>query len=471
MGGLHDLSALEQAAAMRRGELGPLELVEHYLARIERLDSTLGSFVTLTAERAREAAVRAERRLVEEAAPPLCGVTTAIKDLNLLAGVPTSFGTAALPAIVAPLSDYVVARLEGDGLVVLGKTNTPEFGLPCYTEPDIAPPARCPFDLGRSAGGSSGGAAAAVAGGLVALAHGSDGAGSIRIPASACGLVGLKPSRGRVSGGPRAGDPFGLTVHGPIARTVADAAALLDAIAGPMPGDPFWAPPLPAGTSFLDALARPPARLHIGVSAEPIIVDTTVDRVCLDALEATVELLESLGHRVSPAPRPFRRELTEQFETLWAVGAASIPLPAEADARVRPLTRWLRHRGEPVLATTALAALAALQEAAREAVLAMSVFDAVLTPTLAQPSPPVGALRDDGDPAADFAAQKRFTPFTAPVNITGQPAISLPLYWSVEGLPIGVQFIGRPAGEAVLLQLAAELEAAKPWRDHQPACW
>ncbi|MDA8297630.1 MAG: amidase [Actinomycetota bacterium] len=471
MGGLHDLSALEQAAAMRRGELRPLELVEHYLARIERLDATLGAFVTVTAERAREAAQRAERRLAEADPPPLCGVTTAIKDLNGLAGVATSFGTAAFPAIVAPVSDHVAARVEGDGLVVLGKTNTPEFGLPCYTEPDVALPARCPFDLGRSAGGSSGGAAAAVAGGLVALAHGSDGAGSIRIPASACGLVGLKPSRGRVSAGPRAADPFGLVVHGPIARTVADAAALLDAMAGPMPGDPFWAPPPPGGETFLEALAHPPARLHIGVSAEPVIIDTAVDPRCLAALEATVELLESLGHRVSPAPRPFSRALTEQFETLWAVGAAAIPVPADAAARLRPLTQWLRRRGEPVLATAALAALGALQDAAREAVIATSAFDAVLTPTLAQLPAPVGALRDDDDPAADFAAQKRFTPFTAPANLTGQPAISLPLCWSADGLPIGVQLVGRPAGEAALLQLAGELEAARPWRDRQPACW
>ncbi|MGA8296918.1 MAG: amidase, partial [Acidimicrobiales bacterium] len=355
--------------------------------------------------------------------------------------------------------------------IILGKTNTPEFGLACYTEPDVAPPARTPFDLNRSAGGSSGGAAAAVSAGLVAVAQGSDGAGSIRIPASVCGLVGLKPSRGRVSGGPLLADVSGLAVNGPIARSVADAAAMLDVMAGPTPGDPYWAPPLPAGETFLAATQRPPPRLRIGVTKEPVIADSELDEACDDAFESAVSLLEELGHSVARCPRIFAPALVPEFELIWAAGAASIPVPAEKERELRPLTRWLRDRGRGADAPRLLSALSTVQIAARQAVVALSSFDVVVTPTLAQRPALVGAIRDDDDPERDFERQKRFTPFTAPANLTGQPAISLPLHWTDDGLPIGIQIIGAPAGETVLLSLAADIERARPWSDRLPAVW
>jgi amidase len=398
-------------------------------------------------------------------------VPVAVKDLNLVAGVPTRFGSAVFEDFVAPIDDNVVTRMRRGGLVILGKTNTPEFGLACYTEPEVAPPARTPFDLTRSAGGSSGGAGAAVAAGLVGLAQGSDGAGSIRIPASACGLVGLKTSRGRVSGGPIVADVSGLSVNGPMARTVADAAALLDVMAGAMPGDPHWAPPLPDGETFLSAAGRPSGRMRIGVTIEPEIAESQLDQDCLDACRAVTSLLEELGHGVDECPPLFARALVPEFEVIWAAGAAALPIPPEKDDDLRPLTRWLRERGRAASAPRLMSAMAAVQVAARQAVISTSRFDVVMTPTLAQRPSPIGAIRDDADPASDFEAQKRFTPFTAPANLTGQPAISLPLYWSKDGLPIGVQFIGRPAGEAALLSLAGELERARPWSERVPAVW
>ncbi|NUS51435.1 MAG: amidase, partial [Nocardioidaceae bacterium] len=241
MAQLHDLTALEQGAAIRAGEVSSTELLSHYLERVGRLSDPVGAFVTVTGELAAKQAALADAG-VGDRTSPLYGVPTAIKDLNMTAGVVTEFGSATMRGFVPSVSDEVVLRMEAAGLVSLGKTSTPEFGSPCYTEPDNAPPARTPWDLDRMAGGSSGGAAAAVAAGLVPVAQGSDGGGSIRIPASCCGLVGLKPSRGRVSGAPMYGDPVGLGTAGPIARTVRDAAALLDVLAGHAPGDPTWAP-------------------------------------------------------------------------------------------------------------------------------------------------------------------------------------------------------------------------------------
>ncbi|MCU1495263.1 MAG: Amidase [Acidimicrobiaceae bacterium] len=466
------MTALEQSAAIRRRDVRPIELVEHYLARIEHFDAGLGAFVTVTAERALDAARDAEEAvLAGDELPALYGVPTAIKDLNRTAGVVTTFGSAVTRRFVPPVDDHVVMRLGMAGLISLGKTNVPEFGLPCYTEPDVAPPARTPHDPSRSAGGSSGGAGAAVSAGLVAVAQGSDGAGSIRIPASVCGLVGLKTSRGRVSGGPVRADPLGLGVNGPLARTVRDAAAVLDAMAGPMPGDPWWAPPLPPGESFLSAVDRATGTLRIGRYVQPVIVDTAIDPACIAAYEHASTLLERLGHVVEDCARPFPPDLVPKFETLWAVGAAAISVPAELEDQLRPLTRWLRERGRHVTATELLEAASAAQVAAREAVVAAAGYDAVLTPTLAQPPVAVGALRDDSEPAKDFDAQKRFTPFTASYNLTGQPAISLPLFWTSDGLPIGIQLAGRPAGEAALLALAGQLEEACPWRSHTPVCW
>ncbi|HVA59107.1 MAG TPA: amidase [Mycobacteriales bacterium] len=472
MAQLHDLTALEQALAVRRGEVSPVELAEHYLDRISSGSVRLGAFVTVTADAALIAAKAAERLVAQRAdLPPLHGVPIAIKDLNLTAGVRTSLGSRIYQEFVPAIDDDVVTRLAAAGTVSLGKTNTPEFGLPCYTEPDVAPPARTPWDLDRSAGGSSGGAAAAVAGGLLPFAQGSDGGGSIRIPASVCGLVGVKVSRGRVSNGPLSGDVNGLASNGPLARTVADAAALLDAMAGPMPGDPYWAPPLAAGETFLGHARRAPGRLRIGRYRRPVLADAEVHPDCVAAYESASRLLADLGHEVVDTDPPFGPQLVPVFEVVWAVGAAGIPVDPPRERELRPLTRWLRERGRATTGPAFAAALTEMRQAARRAIEQSAGFDAVLTPTLAQPPARVGGLRDDDDPAADFEAQKRFTPFTATYNVTGQPAISLPLHWTTGGLPIGVQLVGRPADEATLFSLAAQLEAASPWLDRRPAGW
>jgi len=469
---LHDLSAVDQASAIRRRDVSPVELAAHYLSRIERLADTVGAFVTVTSEAALERAMVAERavRSADEL-PPLHGVPIAVKDLNLTAGVRTTFGSACYADFVPALDDHVVTLLRQAGTIGLGKTNTPEFGLPCYTEPEVAPPARTPWDLDRSAGGSSGGAAAAVAAGLVPFAQGSDGGGSIRIPASVCGVFGMKVSRGRVSNGPLAGDITGLACNGPIARSVGDAAALLDAMAGPMPGDPNWAPPLPPGETFLAAAHRDPSRLRIGRYCEAAVPEATLHPDCRAAWESATVLLAELGHQVEDVVLPIGPELIGQFEVVWSVSANGVPLDPARERELRPLTRWLRARGRGYSGPDFIRALSGLQMAARAIVSATAAYDVLLAPTLAQPPAMVDGLRDDSDPAEDFEAQKRFTPYTAISNMTGQPAVSVPLYWSDAGLPIGVMLVGRPADEVTLLSLSAQLEAARPWLDRNPEIW
>ena len=465
MSELHDLTALEQGAAIKAGETSPRELVDHYLERAERLDESLGAFVTITADRAREAAASVA------ADGPLAGVPTAIKDLNSTAGVRTTYGSALFADFVPDFSDELVLRIEAAGMISLGKTNTPEFGSPCYTEPDVAPPAVTPWDTSRMAGGSSGGAAAAVAGGLVPVAQGSDGGGSIRIPASCCGLVGLKPTRGRISPAPMYGDVTGLATAGPLARTVRDAAALLDVMAGRAVGDPFWAPE--AARPFLDACDRDPGRLRIARFAMPVIADADVDPECLRAWEDASRLLAALGHEIVDIDPPLSRDAVPVFETTWAVLTAlsTVNLAPEAKAALRPLTRWLGELGEEVGGPAFGLALGELRRVAARTLSALASYDAVLTPTLATPPLPVGALRNDDDPAADFEAQKRFTPWTSMWNVTGSPAVSLPLHHTEDGLPVGVMLAARPGDEATLLALSAQVEAAAPWHDRRPPCW
>lgn len=471
MSELHDLTALEQAAAVRSKDVSPVELVEHYLARIDRHSADLGAFVTVTADQALEQAKAAERAVSDGAdLPPFHGVPTAIKDLNATAGVRTTLGSAAFADWVPDYDDNVVARLRAAGTISLGKTNTPEFGLPCYTEPDVAPPARTPWDTSRSAGGSSGGAGAAVAAGLVPFAQGSDGGGSIRIPSSVCGLFGIKPGRGRISQAPRGNDATGLSSAGPMARTVADAAAMLDAMAGMQPGDPSWAPPLPPGETFLDQASREPGRLRIGRYRDNIL-GAPVAPECVQAWEEASALLADLGHEVVDVPVPDLAELYDSFVVLWSGNAASIPLePAQAE-RVRPLTRMLRERGAAFSAADFITAVGRLQVAARRHLQSTWQYDAVLTPTLAQLPVPVGGLRDDEQPRHDFAAQGAFTPFTATYNMTGQPGVSVPLHRTAGGLPVGIQLVGRSADEATLIRLSAQLESARPWYDAHPAVW
>lgn len=461
MSALHDLTALELADLVRRREVSPVELVEHYLARVDEV----GAFVLRTPDRALEQA----RSLADEGTSPLHGVPTAIKDLNLTAGVPTSFGSAAFADFVPDVSDAVTLSIEAAGMVNLGKTSTPEFGSPCYTEPEGHPPAVTPWDRTRMAGGSSGGAAAAVAAGLVPVAQGSDGGGSIRIPASCCGLVGLKPTRGRISGAPMYGDPVGLATSGSLARTVRDAAALLDVLAGRTVGDPFWAPePV---ESFLAACEREPGRLRVARFVEPVIAHASVHAEVVAAWETASALLESLGHEVVDIPVPLPETAVPVFETCWAVLTALSVVPPEREHLLRPLTRWLSERGRAVSAPEFGLAIGEMRRLAAGALAALAPYDVVLTPTLAQPPLPVGALRNDADPAADFEAQKAFTPWTSAWNVTGMPAVSLPLHWTPEGLPVGVMLAARPAEEALLLSLAAQVEAASPWSTRRPPGW
>ncbi|HET7531275.1 MAG TPA: amidase [Mycobacteriales bacterium] len=468
---LHDLTLLEQAEAVRRREVSPVELVDHYLARIERLNDEVGAFVHLAPDQARAAAKDAESAVTSGAdLAPLHGVPTAIKDLYLTADMPTGFGSGAFAPMELGIDEAFVTKLRRAGTISLGKTATPEFGAPCYTEPEGHPPARTPWDLERSAGGSSGGAGTAVASGLLPAAPGSDGGGSIRIPSSVNGLVGLKTSRGRVSTAPLNAEISGLSVHGPLARTVRDAAALLDAMAGPTAQD--WISQAPPATgTFLAACDQQPTGLRIGRYITPAVPGAEVAPECVAAYEHASRLLESLGHTVEDHPTTFGAELIAMFENLWSVEFASLPVPPENEAGLRPLTRWLRERGRMLSALDVWGSLATLRATARQELERTAHFDAVLTPTLAQPPAKVGGLRDDADPAQDFENQKRYTPFTAPYNMSGQPSINVPLHWTDDGLPIGVQLVGRPGADATLLALAAQIEAAEPWAHRRPACW
>ncbi|MPV36393.1 amidase [Georgenia subflava] len=468
---IHELSALDLAAAVRAGEVGPVEIAEHTLERAHRLGPEVGAFVHVADERARSQAREAAEQLnaVGSATadlPPFLGVPVPVKDLTMVAGLPFECGSAAMHGYVAPVDDGVTTLLRAAGTLMVGKTTTPELGLPPYTEPDVAPPARSPWDLSRTAGGSSGGAAAAVAAGIVPAAHGNDGGGSIRIPAAACGLVGLKPSRGRVSKGPHGVDGAGLTVDGVLTRTVRDTAAFLDVLSQPWPGDSYLLPG--PRTTYLESCDRGPGRLRVGVLTEPIAAaDAPVHPEALAAVARAARLLEELGHDVAAAPVPYAAQEWDAFMPVWSVGPLQAPLPPEAEQQLVPLTRWMREVGRSYSGVQYADAVAALQHITRKVALAFSRFDVVLTPTLAQPPVPIGSMRDDTDPAADFAAQKAFTPWTSTWNITGSPAISVPLHRATVDeveLPFGVMLGGvRPGQEETLLALAAQLEAADPW--------
>ena len=461
---LTQLDAAAIAAAVGQGQLSATEVATAHLERTERLNASVGAFARLTPELALAQAAAVDAAVATgEPVGPLAGVPCPIKDLAAVAGVGYEAGSAALAGMVADADDDIVGWFRDAGTVMLGKTATPEFGLPCYTEPEGAPPARTPWDLRRSAGGSSGGAAAAVASGLTPIAHGSDGGGSIRIPASACGLVGLKATRGRISTGGRDPGP-GLATDGVLSRTVADTAIALDVLSGHGMGEPYWAPAPPG--SFLDATHREPGSLRIGVLTEPSIAIAEVHPACLDAVAKTAAALAELGHRVEEAPRPFSTERWASFSALWAVGAAMVPLPPEAEDKLRPLTRWLRELGRHTSGVAYAQAAAAVQRLGVDVARAWDGFDVILTPTLAQPPSLIGALRNDSDPAADFAAQTQFTPWTSVYNLSGRPAISLPLHTAeIDGvvLPIGVMLGARLGEEALLLSLSAQLESAVGW--------
>ena len=471
---IHELTVIELAAAIRAKELSPVAVTDHYLRRTAELNDQVGAFYTVTAELAAEQAQAAEKAVTQAAdpaeLPPLTGVPIPIKDLNQVAGVRQTFGSLAYSSNVPQGDDYVVTRLKDAGVVITGKTATPEFGLPCYTETKIGPPARTPWDLSRSAGGSSGGAAAAVAAGLAPAAQGSDGAGSIRIPSSVCGLFGIKPSRGRVSGGPLVPDLLGFGIDGPIARTVADAALLLDVMTANYPGDMYTLPPLPPGETFLGHAHREPGRLRIARTLQNSVPGADVHPDCVAAYEDASTLLAGLGHELVDIALPWGEDVVPFFETIYHGYATLTPVDPAQEEILLPLTQYLRELGRHTGAQEFIFAQAYLQFVTRPAIAALAGYDAVLTPTLALPPVPVGWF-DEVDPAENFERQKRFTPWTAIYNVSGLPAVSVPLHWSADGLPIGVMLAGRMGDEGTLISLSAQLEQARPWKDRHPPLW
>jgi amidase len=452
-------SAVEQARLVRSGEVSSLELVELYLERIARLDPQLNSFVTVCEDEARSAA-RAADATTRDA--PFRGVPVAVKDLAATAGIRTTYSSRAYADFVPDFDTAVVRRIRDSGFVIVGKTNTPEFGTVAFTESELNGATCNPWNTALTPGGSSGGAAAALAAGLTAAAHATDGGGSIRIPASCCGLFGLKPSRGRVSNAPY-GSFEGLSSAGPLTRTVEDAAHILDVLAGYEPGDPSWAPP--PERPFAETCEEPPPRLRVAVTSTPPI-DVPVAADCVGALHSAADLLASLGHDVREETPPWREpRILDMFIAVWQVGPALHPVE---QGLLTPLNRGLIAEAERASAADYGRTVASLQMLARRIVAFWSTTDVVLTPTLALTPVPIGWQEEVSGALEQLRRNTEFTPFTAVANLTGLPAMSLPLHWSDEGLPIGVQAIGPPAGEALLLSLAAELEAARPWAGRRP---
>ncbi len=462
--------ATELAELVRSGDVSARELAEASLERIGSLNRDLNAFVYTDPD----GALTVADGIGPGDVRPFAGVPIAIKDTAAVAGMPYTLGSELFGDFVPAHDAFVVRRLREAGFVIVGKTNLPEYGILPITEPRRFGPTHNPWDSGRTPGGSSGGAAAAVASGMVPLAHGSDGGGSIRIPAACCGLVGLKPSRGRVSRGPEQGDDY-LVQDGVLTHTVAETAALLDVLAGYERGDSTWAPPPPE--PFAVAAAREPGRLRIGVTTGAPI-EAPLDPVCERAVRDAGDLLASLGHEVEEIEAPWTgQDLLETFTLVFgtpvAMGmffAGQVTGREPTEDLVEPLswTIWegIRERTalDYLLARTQLGAFT------RGIVALWSDYDVVITPALAQRPLRIGELDACSDtPWEDFRRSGQFTPYTAIFNVTGQPALSLPLFHGEDGLPLAVQLAGKPAGEAELLALAAQIEQAHPWADRRPA--
>ena len=470
---LHHLTAVEQLDWLRRGEVTPRELAEHYLGRIARLDAGLGAFARVDPD-------AALRRADDVASLPhalaLWGLPLADKALVARAGRETSFGSRAFAGFVPDESDELAIVLDDAGAVSLGATAAPEFGFPSYTEPLAGRPARNPYDTGLGAGGSSGGAAVAVAAGLLPVAPGSDGGGSIRIPAAATGLVGLKPSRGRVPAASGFASLAGLVQAGPLARTVADAGLLLDALAA-APGAPAaWAtaPPDEHGDGpFLAAATRGEGRFQLAVTLDSpwsTAYELTLDPAARAAVDLALAELASLGHGLEELRMPDEPGYASAFRTIWQAGAATLPLGDEQLGLVEPLTRWLVERGRALGARELGVALEWLAAFERRTIARFAPYDAVLMPALALTPRPIGWY-DAHDGEENFAQQVRYTPFTSFVNVSGLPAIALPVATTDAGLPMGVQLVGRPGGERTLLAIGAQLERRLGWQRRHPPAW
>ena len=462
--------ASELARLVRTGQISSAELVAAALERIEALQPSINAFTHLDAE----GALAAAEAVTADDPRPFAGVPIAIKDTAPVAGMPYTMASDIFGDFVAGHDAFVVRRIREAGFVIVGKTSMSEFGILPVSEPRRFGPVRNPWDIGRTPGGSSGGAGAAVASGMLPLAHGADGGGSIRIPASCCGLVGLKPTRGRISRGPELGDDF-LVQDGVLTRTVADTASMLDILGSYEVGDTTWAPPPPE--PFASAAARDPGKLRIGYTTTAPIeapLDPECERATLDA----ARLLEDLGHDVDEVTAPWGQEqdLLQIFTIIFGTPIAMaiyfgglVTGREPAPELLEPLswTFWegIRERN----ALDYLLARSQLSAISRGIIALWESYDVVLTPGLAGRPVPIGEIDAcSDDPREDFRRSGRFTPYTAIFNVTGQPAISVPLYHGDDGLPTAVQLAGRPADEGTLLALAAQLEAARPWADRRP---
>jgi amidase len=458
----------ELAALVRSGAISARELVDASLERIDELQPRVNAFVDVDHDGARAAADAIGR----DDERPFAGVPIAIKNNRAVKGLRLTSG-AQLMGDYAPRHDHnVTRRLRAAGFVVVGTTALPEWGILPVTEGRRLGPTRNPWDLDRTPGGSSGGSAAAVAAGMVPVAHGNDGGGSLRIPAACCGLVGLKPQRGRISLAPDAGEQF-LVQDGVLTRTVRETALLLDVLAGPEPGDASWAPPPPE--PFERTAARglePRPALRIGVTTRMPLLEADLHPHCERAARDAAALLSGLGHDVEEVAPPWHQPgllalFTHAFGPAICSSIAAAGMLAGHEPRAQdmePLSWELWQTSKAIDAVQAALAGYQLQAFARTITRWAAPYDALLTPALAQPPLLIGTLDPCGpDPAGTFERSGRFTPYTAISNVTGSPAISLPLYESAEGLPLAVQLIGRPAQEGALLALAAQIEAAAPW--------
>lgn len=457
------MSATEQAALIRKRRVSPVELIELYLRRIEWLDPTLNCFVLVTAEKALEQAKAAEDAVVRQGElPPFHGVPVSIKDILSTAGVRTTRGSRTFAHDVPDVDDHDVASLRAAGFITLGKTNTPEFAIYPWTEPELFGPTRNPWNTNLTPGGSTGGGGAALAAGLCPVSEGTDGGGSIRCPASCNGVFGIKPSRGRISCAPRFGELIGgLMSSGTLARTVKDAAGVLDAISGYVIGDPYWAPD--PQRDFVAEVGRDPGPLRVGMVTDSRLVE--VHPHCLAAVEDAAALLEELGHCVSPTCLGLTKDFVSDFQTVWFASLAATQVP-DWDKTERK-TQEQAELGRAIHAPDYLRAISALHRFSRRIVALWEDYDVLLTPTLAKPPFRIGT--PEGFAAEEMVEERfQFSPFTPVFNVTGQPAVSLPLWWNSERLPIGVQLAGPPAGEAILIRVASQLEEARPWKVHRP---
>ena len=460
-------SALDLAAAIERKDVSPVEVVQLYLDRIDKYDGEINAFVTVVAEQALEFARAAETAVAEgRELPPFHGVPIPIKDLCETAGIRTTHSSHAVGDHVPAVDASVVRRIREAGFIIIGKTNAPEFGTFPVTESALNGACRNPWDPSRTPGGSSGGAGAAIAAGMSPLAHGSDGGGSIRIPASCCGVFGIKPARGRISHAPFLGESWaGYSTDGPLARTVADAAALLDVMSGYEWGDPYWAPD--PERPFVQEAGRDPGRVKVGLVTESP-TGVAIDDVVAAAARDAAGLLESLGHEVSEVPlEGITDDLTSHFIKIVQTSTAYYRGLIDI-SKVESANRALAEAGRATSSMDYIEARLALQDLSRRVLAAYENIDVLLTPTLALAPVEVGWMFEPEDPWEQLVRAGQFIPFTPIANITGQPAVSLPLYWSEDGLPIGVQLVGGPAGEAALIRLSAQLEEARPWKDRTP---